>query len=90
MTWFGAFGLGAVTGLGMVLFSPSLSTQPTRDCQLYKVAQKPVTSYVLKPVVQEAECKPQIVKEECKQVVETKDETEEVKPRKRKHRRWWR
>ena len=74
--------LGAAAGLSMMFFSPSLTTQPSRDCQVFKVAKTPITSYVLKPVVQQAECKPQIIKENCEPA------QEEPKPRKRRHRRW--
>ena len=89
MTWLGTFMLGGAAGLSMMFFSPSLNTQPSRDCQVFKVSKTPVTSYVLKPVVQQAECKPE-PKTECKsQIVEEKvEEQEKPRPRKRRHRRW--
>jgi hypothetical protein len=92
MTYVGAFTLGGVAGFAMMFFSPSLTTQPSRDCQVFKVAKTPVTSYVLKPVVQEAPaCKPLVVKEKCEvPSAPTVEEREEPKPRKRRHRRWWR
>jgi hypothetical protein len=82
---------GAGICFGWVLFSiytPDL--QLADKCYLYKVAEKPVTSYVLKPVVQEKQCMvpdPIIVKEKCED--QQKAEPEEDKtPRKGNRHRW--
>ena len=95
MTWLGTFMLGGAAGFTMMLFSPSLTTQPSRDCQVFKVAKTPVTAYVLKPVVQEAPpCNPLVIKEKCEAPSATSaptvEEQDEPRPRKRRHRRWWR
>lgn len=92
MTWLGTFMLGGAAGFTMMLFSPSLTTQPSRDCQVFKVAQVPVTAYVLKPPdLSVAECKPLVIKEKCEAPsAPTVEEQDEPRPRKRKHRRWWR
>ena len=87
--------LGGAAGFTMMLFSPSLTTQPSRDCQVFKVAKTPVTAYVLKPPdLSVAECKPLVIKEKCEvpnaPSAPTVEEQDEPRPRKRRHRRWWR
>lgn len=85
--------LAALIGIciGWVLslaYTPSLETLDT--CYLYKVDKKPVTSYVLKPVVQEKQCMvpdPIIVKEKCEEQPKAASE-EDKSPRKGRRHRW--
>lgn len=63
---------------------------PNKECSLYKVEKKPVTSYVLKPVVQEAQCSMPdriVVKEKCDPPAAEAEKEPEQKIRRRK-RRW--
>ena len=91
--------VGAIIG-GCLALTTTPLPESKSDCSVYKVSNKAVTSYVLKPppaepqkcpVAQVTKCPESVIREEPSKAEETK--TEEPRHNRRRHhriRRYWR